>query len=418
MAGNIYGYQGVHTPLESVTQGRYTLADYTSMRTELTSRLIALENQGGFVPTNVEITGYLHMLPGGAGMGEIETTSSITGESLYINSEAQVGSLQCNNNATVGGTTTFAGNVTVNGGAILSGNGSGLTNINDITKLPLTGGNISGNLGVGGTVSIVGYAGSGQNNPMVHLGDSLLLGINGSQTQELTLTTWSNTTSGLHLTPSSVLLGAGGSASYYPSASIGCSGTTVTLTGNTTTAGNITVSAPGKFIGDGSLLTGVTSTASDPTKLPLAGGLMSGTITAHDINFEVNFAAQNYKRNAYFEYENLPSGVYTPSQNTKSNHDLIVLVYNNTCTVNLQNLNCDNDSAWQDGMRTVTIIKRAQPSTFTVTVLPPTGYTFTDGVVVGASSYTLAGSIYTASFMLTNQYLNSGPGVVYLISKL
>lgn len=112
MAGNIYGYQGVHTPLESVTQGRYTLSDYTSMRTELTSRLIALENQGGFVPTNVEITGYLHMIPGGAGMGEIETTSSITGESLYINSEAHCGSIVCDSNI------TFAGSIYGDGSAL------------------------------------------------------------------------------------------------------------------------------------------------------------------------------------------------------------------------------------------------------------------------------------------------------------
>lgn len=177
MAGNIYGYQGVHTPLESVTQGRYTLSDYTSMRTELTSRLIALENQGGFIPTNVEITGYLHMLPGGAGMGEIETTSSITGESLYINSLAECGSLQCNGNLAVGGTVSatavnFSGNVGVTGllttndifinaTHTISGDGSGLFNLNDNTKLPLLGGTISGNLTVSGFTTVNNQLASG-----------------------------------------------------------------------------------------------------------------------------------------------------------------------------------------------------------------------------------------------------------------
>lgn len=156
MAGNIYGYQGVHTPLESVTQGRYTLSDYTSMRTELTSRLIALENQGGFVPTNVEITGYLHMLPGSAGTGEIETTSSITGDSLYINTEAHCGNFLCDGAAIINGTTTFGGNVTVNGGAILSGNGSGLTNINDITKVPISGGTMTGSLTLTAPAKFIG----------------------------------------------------------------------------------------------------------------------------------------------------------------------------------------------------------------------------------------------------------------------
>lgn len=161
MAGNIYGYQGVHTPLESVTQGRYTLSDYTNMKTELTARLIALENQGGFVPTNVEITGYLHMLPGGAGSGEIETTSSITGGSLYINQEAHVGNLVVDNSANFGGSIAFNGDITtlssvnanaanVNGAVTCSSlnssqlNSSNILNLNGVSGVSVYGNNTLG----------------------------------------------------------------------------------------------------------------------------------------------------------------------------------------------------------------------------------------------------------------------------------
>lgn len=228
MAGNIYGYQGVHTPLESVTQGRYTLADYTTMRTELTSRLIALENQGGFIPTNVEITGYLHMLPGGAGLGEIETTSSITGASLYINGEMHGGNVVCDNDLACGGILSGNGSgltnvtgsdatklplaggtltgalitqaVTVTGGYSISGNGSGLTNINDITKLPLAGGSISGSLAVIGTIT-------GNGAGLTTIPYSALSGV---------VPTWNQSTTGNALTATTVTNLSGGSAGKIP----------------------------------------------------------------------------------------------------------------------------------------------------------------------------------------------------------
>lgn len=215
MAGNIYGYQGVHTPLESVTQGRYTLADYTTMRTELTSRLIALENQGGFIPTNVEITGFLHMLPGGAGLGEIETTSSITGASLYINGEMHGGNVVCDNNLACGG--------------ILSGNGSGLTNITgtDSTKLPLAGGTLTGPLISQAITVNAGYAISGNGSGLTNINDITKLPLSGG-----------------------------------------------TLTNS------LTITAPGKFIGDGSLLTGVIA-ATATNALACSGNSATATTAAN-----------------------------------------------------------------------------------------------------------------------------------------
>jgi hypothetical protein len=417
MAGNIYGYQGVHTPLESVTQGRYTLSDYTSMRTELTSRLIALENQGGFVPTNVEITGYLHMLPGSAGAGEIETTSSITGNSLYINTEAHCGNFLCDNGAVINGTTTFGGNVTVNGGAILSGNGSGLTNINDITKLPLTGGNISGTLSVGGTLGMLGNATASQSNPIVVAGDSLIVASDGGMTaKSVTITTLSSTTAGLRITPTSVLLGAGGSNALYPTASISCTANSVILTGNTATSGTITVNAPGTFIGNGSGLTGITST--DPTKLPLAGGTLTGQLNSQNIFFGSGYSGYNYKKNLFTSIENSLGVTYTIAQSNSSVHDYIRLEYNNACTVSLANLATQSDTYYQDKMRKVTITKKSMAlGDYVVTLLPPTGYLFYNATNNGVASTTIPLGTFSVTYLI-NYNTTFSVGAVDLIAKI
>ena len=55
----------------------------------------------------------------------------------------------------------------------------------------------------------------------------LLLAIN---TSDLTLTTWSNTTTGVRITPTTALIGAGG-AGATPTAYVSCSGTTVVVKG-------------------------------------------------------------------------------------------------------------------------------------------------------------------------------------------
>jgi hypothetical protein len=390
------------------------------MRTELTSRLIALENQGGFVPTNVEITGYLHMLPGGSGNGEIETTSSITGESLYINSLAECGSIQCNGGLSAttlsAGTTTFGGNVTINGGSIISGNGSGLTNINDITKLPLTGGNISGTLGVGGTITMLGLAPVGYDNNIVHQDDSLIVASNGTQSQNLTLSTWSNTTSGLRISPASVLLGAGGSAAYYPTASIECTGTQVTLTGNTITYGNISVVAPGKFIGDGSLLTNVTATTSDPTKLPLTGGNLTGALTTSagvNITCGGDIFGSGYKLSLieFFGYDQAPNSTVVPD--TYSKFTQIVLNNSNTVTVNLQNLSAST-SQFPDGARYISITKRSMSVLdFVVTVIAPPGYLFYTPTAFQVSTITLGLGVFSNYFGL----FQSNESKIFLLSN-
>lgn len=444
MSNNIWGYQGLQTPLENLTRGDYNVADYTNMRKEFNARITALENAGGFNPTNVSIQGFCSLVPGtqgfgdlyATGKGEFGTTLKVTGAATFLSSVSAVNFIG-NGSALVGVTSTdvtklpltggtLTGalntqNITVNGGYSISGNGAGLTNINDITKLPLAGGTVTGAMGVsgtftaGGTMQLVGNAGSGQNNGIVHAGDSLMVASNGSQTQNLTFTTWSNTTTGLRISPTSILLGAGGTASYYPTASIGCSGTTVNVTGNITTTGNITVSAPGVISGNGSGLTNIVAT--DNTKLPLAGGTMTGNISARIISFVPGYSAYNYKANRFTSFGNTSSGAtYTVTQLNTSIHDYIRLEFNSPCTVSLINLGISSNQYYQDGQRLATITKRNMVvGDFAVTVLPPSGYLFYSKVGVDAASYSIPLGVFSVTFMISN---NNGVNVVDVISTV
>ena len=335
MSSNISGFQGVKTPLQSMTNGQYTLADYTNLNRVLTARITALENAAAFNPNNVTIGGFLN----------IQSNATNPGN-LSVSNNAQVnGSLQVNKTVTVNQNLNVAGNVVVagninftsttintlnstnittatlnattanttninNSGTVTStsfaGNGSALTGVVDSSKVPLTGGTMTGTLTAPGlsigSVDFVASAGSGQDNGIVHADDALIAANNGSQTKSLTLTTWSNTTTGLRISPTSVLLGAGGSASYYPSASINFSGTTVTLTGNTNSAGNITLSGTGKFVGDGSLLTAIPYSA------------LTGTVPTWDQNTTGNAATATN-----VAYSGLTGTVPTWNQNTTGN---------------------------------------------------------------------------------------------------
>jgi hypothetical protein len=118
MSNNIWGYQGLQTPLENLTQGNYNVADYTNMRREFNARLQALENAGGFIPTNVSIQGYCNIVPGTNGFGNFSATgSTILGGTLNVASTA-----------TFQSGVSVAGNITSTTGQFI-GNGAGLTGI-------------------------------------------------------------------------------------------------------------------------------------------------------------------------------------------------------------------------------------------------------------------------------------------------
>lgn len=162
--------------------------------------------------------------------------------------------------------------------------------------------------------------------------------------------------------------------------------------------------------------TAYTGSVSDPTKLPLAGGTMTGPINAQNINFGNTFNAVNYKRNYYANQDNpIPPASFTPLSINGSIHDYILLTYNNDCIVNLTNLVSTNNSFYQDGMRLVTITKSAMSILdYVVTVNPPSGYTFYTPTSVGGST-----TIPLGTFSVT--YMISYDGVykkITLISKV
>ena len=147
--------------------------------------------------------------------------------------------------------------------------------------------------------------------------------------------------------------------------------------------------------------------------MPLAGGTFSGTVYFSNPN-----PAVNYKRNKLWIYDNLVGVTYTPTQTLTSNHDHIRLNYNNACTVDLANLNCDNDAYWQDGMRTITIAKVASVlGGFAVTVNMPTGYLYYDMTSGGTSVTTIGAGVFSVTYQLINFYWGGAGARVDLISK-
>lgn len=177
MSSNISGFQGVNTPLQSMTNGKYTLADYTKMNTLFGARITALEKAVAFNPNNVTISGYVNVQPNASNSGTLTTAGAAQiGGNLQVNK-----ALTVTQNAFIGGSlqvsgalsfaslavNTFTSNTITNSGLTISntfsGNGALLTGVLDGTKLPLAGGTITGNLTVNGSVTTNGQFTSGSN---------------------------------------------------------------------------------------------------------------------------------------------------------------------------------------------------------------------------------------------------------------
>jgi hypothetical protein len=294
-------------------------------------------------------------------MGEIETTSSITGASLYINTEAHCGNLVCDNTA------VFGGNVTINGGSIISGNGSGLTNINDITKVPLLGGTMTGSLTLTAPAKFIGDG-------------SLLTGISSSLATNL----------------------SGGAAGKVPYQS----GIGTTLFS--------AVGSPGQvFTSQGAAApTWTAVSTSDPTKLPLTGGTMTGSI-----GFTAPACAQNYKQNYFQAWSTID---YTPFQLNPSTHDVFRYTSTVATILRLTNNGANNLSDYQDGMRIITVLKPNNGvGGYTMTIYPPTGYLFYYAGVDGGASYPMAFADFSVTFMLVSAARNgTANGQISLINKV
>jgi hypothetical protein len=101
-------------------------------------------------------------------------------------------------------------------------------------------------------VDIIAESSASSKNPLIVASDSVIFGNNTAiNTSDLVLTTWSATTAGVRITPTTALIGAGGTAAA-PTANASFSGTTVTVTGNTQfVANNITLSGTNINVGQG-----------------------------------------------------------------------------------------------------------------------------------------------------------------------
>ena len=387
MSSNIYGYQGVNTPLENLTNGRYTVADYTTLRKEFNARIKALENTSQYEPNAITVQSSIHVIPGANGDGSLSATGSATiGKGLTVTQNLNcLGSMNCNGSfniaqnlqagnlyvvgdlqvdgntninldnisadsaavsgnisagsMTISGNVTAAafvgngsaltavddstklpkaggtltgpliatsivsnGNISVNGGYQFSGNGAGLTNIDDITKLPKAGGTMTGSLTLTAPAKFIGdgsllsyvddttklpKAGGTLTGPLISTsilsnGDITANGGfkfngNGAGLTDLDDTTkvpkaGGTMTGSLTLTAPAKYYGDGSQLSGV----IGTDSTKVLKAGDTMT-GSLTLTAPAKYYGDGSQLSGVIAT--DSTKVLKAGDTMTGSLT-------------------------------------------------------------------------------------------------------------------------------------------
>lgn len=447
MSNNIWGYQGLQTPLENLTRGDYNVADYTNMRKEFNARLQALENQGGFIPANVNIQGYCNIVPGTNGYGNFSVTgTTILGGTLSVSQNATfsgnvsvAGVLSISNVSTAQVTANSAvisGNITSTSGQFI-GNGAGLTGItsSDPSKLPLAGGTLTGtlttrNVVIGSAyslttslinvtstsisptatinvrdsttsdrIALLPNVGGGTFNYLTQAGDSLILAGNDTlDVASLTIAPYSNNLSGVRITPVSTFIGTGG-ASSVPTAGITCQGTSVVVTGS--------------LSGNGAGLTGV----QDNTKLPLAGGTLTGSLGVRNINVVSGFSAFNFKGDRFSSFSNSSAGsTFTVTQLNSSVHDYIRLEFNSACTVNLVNLVTTDNYYYQDQQRFATITKRNMVlADYAVTVSPPSGYTFFSKVAANAASYSIPLGVFSVTFLISSA---NGANVVDVISAV
>ena len=413
MSSNISGFQGVNTPLQSMTNGKYTLADYTKMNTTFGARITALEKATAFNPNNVTIGGSLSIQPNSTQAGTLSVASNGT-----INGSLTVAkTLTVTQNAIVNGALSVAGGITFNTLNANNVNTISIVNSGAITSQSVTATSLSGN---GATITGV---------QAVSAPYSGLTGL---------VPTWNQSTTGNALTATNVAYtGLTGVVPTWNQNTTGNAATATTATNatnSTNLAGGIAGKIPYQSNASTTLFTAVGSagqvltsqgtaaptwtavSSSDPTKLPLAGGIMSGTITAFNINFTPGYNASNYKRN--FKEEIVNTGIvnFTPLSSDQSTHDYIRLMNNTACTINLQNMVANTASLYQDGMRLVTITKAAMSAgDYVVTVLPPNLYLFSTPTGNAVASTTMALGTFSVTFMI---YFNSPDKRVDLISKV
>ena len=316
MSSNIFGFQGINTPLENLTNGRYNVADYTNLRTETLTRIVALENAAAYTPTDVVVQSSLRVNPGPGASGTlyVSGSSTLVGNVLMNSSLNVNGLITCNQGLNVGtqlqaqnayitgdltvdgATNVILDNVSADSATITGqvsagtfvGNGAGLTNVDDTTKLPKSGGsmtgplsgtvagftalNVTGNsqfdsvnadsLSVDGQVSAANFVGNGAQL------SGVVLKVGDTMTGQLSVP-------GIFLTSGTIT--GNGEGLYNLQDVLPISGGT--LTGELVTQ-NLRVDNPYTISGNGG---GLVNLPKDTTKVDVAGDTMTGTLVTQNV---------------------------------------------------------------------------------------------------------------------------------------
>jgi hypothetical protein len=302
--------------LENLTNGRYNVADYTKLRTETLTRIVALENAAAYTPTDVVVQSSLRVNPGPGASGTlyVSGSSTLVGNVLMNNSLNVNGLITCNQGLNVGTelqaqNAYITGDLTVDGAtniilnnvsadsATISGqvsagtfvgNGAGLTNVNDTTKLLKSGGSMTGPLSgtVAGFTALNVTGGSnfdsvnadslsvdGQVSAATFVGNGaqltgLVLKVGDTMTGQLSVP-------GIYLSSGTI---TGDGAGLYNLQNV------LPLIGGTLTGPLVTqsirVDDPYTISGDGA---GLVNLPKDTTKVDVAGDTMTGDLTTRNV---------------------------------------------------------------------------------------------------------------------------------------
>lgn len=125
MSQNIFGYQGINTPLASLTRGRYNVADYTQLREQFNARITALEKKQSSQQNEI-ISGYLQIIASATQTGYLNVagTGSFGGTLQSASTLSSLGGLSIAQNATINGTCLVGGLLDVGASGIQFDDGS------------------------------------------------------------------------------------------------------------------------------------------------------------------------------------------------------------------------------------------------------------------------------------------------------
>jgi hypothetical protein len=378
------------------------------MNTVFGARITALEKATAFNPNNVTIGGSLTIQPNSTQAGTLAVASNGT-----INGNLTVAkTLNVTQNAIVNGTLSVAGAITfntlnannlntisiVNSGAItsqsvtattLSGNGAAITSVQAVSA-PYS--------GLTGLVPTWNQSTTGNALTATNVAYTGLTGV---------IPTWNQNTTGNAATATTATNTTNSTNATNAINAINATITTNLLAGSigqipyqsgVSTTSFIPVGAAGQILtsqGAGFSPAWSAASTNDPTKLPLAGGTMTGVLTM-------------LKGIAWETFISKDQGVgenYAPPGNT-SKLTTICLQYQNACTLSLVNFAVDL-AVFPDNTRYITVIKAANfLAPFNVAITPPVGYTITSPTGSGSASYSMGAGTFSLTMTLWNNTAN------------